>query len=683
MGEPRLHNISIENFRSIDLKVEVRLDAPVVLIHGQNGAGKTSLLSAIELALTGAVPSMERADARYKHQLLHQGADKGRIILGVEALEGAEKPFEVSLTTEGLKSSGTLNDSYSKFFNERCYLPQSALTQLLTIYQESDSRLESLLSRFVSELLGLDRLDALELGLEPARDLRNARKLATNYGPVEDEIARLRGELNRTRAQLAAADAALAQTRAELEGALTTLGLAMPATQEARAALEERLRSGNEEAALGNLADGNRQLLALRREYARQGQTLATLDASQARSTHEQAQQQLAAWRSQFSSQIDEAITGTRSFFPDAQLEVNVDPDRAVSNAISAVLAEIQRLAVIDSRAQSHTNRLIELEDALKRNATRISELDREIALIAAETGPLSLILSELLTHVHGDDCPVCGRDYRDVSKEPLTVHVARRIAELSDRAERLRVLTAERSVMEREAATLRNEKENLTVQSLTAEAAQDIQDRAAKLQNLAHTLTALRQGAGDGTRVIAAESDARQTLARITNATSEERALRSALAGQAVSVGLPAPAPTEALESIFEQLDAWHREMETTQKARLETRTRAVEQLSNFTVREAQVTALREAILRLEADQARVSQAFSTAEAIRADVRKILSAAANTRTMIVGRVFNGRLNSLWRDLFVRLAPAEAFVPAFRVPTNPTRKLEHFQNESA
>ena len=38
-------------------------------------------------------------------------------------------------------------------------------------------------------------------------------------------------------------------------------------------------------------------------------------------------------------------------------------------------------------------------------------------------------------------------------------------------------------------------------------------------------------------------------------------------------------------------------------------------------------------------------------------------------------QVFNEQLNSLWRDLFVRLAPTEAYVPFFEVPENPTRRL--------
>ena len=40
-----LKSITVTNFRSIKGSVTVPLDAPVVLIHGQNGAGKTSILA--------------------------------------------------------------------------------------------------------------------------------------------------------------------------------------------------------------------------------------------------------------------------------------------------------------------------------------------------------------------------------------------------------------------------------------------------------------------------------------------------------------------------------------------------------------------------------------------------------------------------------------------------------------
>ena len=50
--------------------------------------------------------------------------------------------------------------------------------------------------------------------------------------------------------------------------------------------------------------------------------------------------------------------------------------------------------------------------------------------------------------------------------------------------------------------------------------------------------------------------------------------------------------------------------------------------------------------------------------------------AVDSVRSEIIRRVFNDQLNRVWRDLFVRLAPAEPFVPAFRIPEAETRQLQ-------
>jgi len=62
VSSPDLTSITIKDFRSINGSITVPLDAPIVLIHGVNGAGKSSVLSALELALTGRVESLSRSE---------------------------------------------------------------------------------------------------------------------------------------------------------------------------------------------------------------------------------------------------------------------------------------------------------------------------------------------------------------------------------------------------------------------------------------------------------------------------------------------------------------------------------------------------------------------------------------------------------------------------------------------
>jgi DNA repair protein SbcC/Rad50 len=53
-----------------------------------------------------------------------------------------------------------------------------------------------------------------------------------------------------------------------------------------------------------------------------------------------------------------------------------------------------------------------------------------------------------------------------------------------------------------------------------------------------------------------------------------------------------------------------------------------------------------------------------------------LIDEARETRAKIVRKVFNEDLNRVWRDLFVRLAPEEPFVPAFALPNSAKANVE-------
>ncbi|NKL16402.1 AAA family ATPase [Rhizobium leguminosarum bv. viciae] len=84
---PRLKSLSIQNFRSLLGSVVIPLDAQVVLVHGTNGMGKTSVMSAIELGLTGAIAHMEEK-SKYHDFLTHIDTAGGSIQLALEGMNG-------------------------------------------------------------------------------------------------------------------------------------------------------------------------------------------------------------------------------------------------------------------------------------------------------------------------------------------------------------------------------------------------------------------------------------------------------------------------------------------------------------------------------------------------------------------------------------------------------------------
>ena len=76
MSPPELDTIAITDFRSIGTTLAVPLTAPIVLMHGTNGAGKSTVMSALELALTGHVAGVDEAE---REHLVHRGAEGGRM----------------------------------------------------------------------------------------------------------------------------------------------------------------------------------------------------------------------------------------------------------------------------------------------------------------------------------------------------------------------------------------------------------------------------------------------------------------------------------------------------------------------------------------------------------------------------------------------------------------------------
>src|SRR3546814_1530236 len=126
-------------------------------MHGPNGSGKTSLLSAIELALTCGVPSLSRAEPDYLSFLPHKDRPFGEVRLEVGGPDAPLRSAAVRVTTNQVSGIPILGAEEARFFSERSYLAQSTLGRLLEIYQHADKKADSRSEEHTSELQSLMR----------------------------------------------------------------------------------------------------------------------------------------------------------------------------------------------------------------------------------------------------------------------------------------------------------------------------------------------------------------------------------------------------------------------------------------------------------------------------------------------------------------------------------------------
>jgi DNA repair protein SbcC/Rad50 len=490
-----LKSLDINNFRSIRGQIHAPLDAKVVLIHGENGAGKTSLLSAVELALTGKVQSLERADPNYEKQLLHRLANEGSVLL--RTLAGtSEQNFRAVLNAAGAQSIDALDERRATFFRERAFLPQSLLGQLLQIYQDAANDSASPLAQFVGKLLGLDRLDALEAGLKPLADVRNIRKNVDGWPAAENEKSRLDRLLSDQRKVRDALNGQIRNTLSELATLCRALELQVEVREEALDEVAAAISGGSDSEAFARLADQQRRLASIRREIDA-AQSATGSSAALTPAGADEASRAFARWEAEFGERVSGFRRRVEGLLPDVSLPS--DPEQFAEAALRRLRTEQKQLSDRASQARADIARHAAAQDerdvALRQRGT----IDEEVARMSSSAGTLGSTLAELTSFIADEMCPVCDRNFREVSKVPLSEHIHDKVRTLSASAERLLTLGRTRSEMQVTIERLDREIESIAAHRLEEEALADLDRRQASgevLINELETVTdALRLG--------------------------------------------------------------------------------------------------------------------------------------------------------------------------------------------
>ena len=674
----RLKKLVVENFRSIRGEVNISLDAPVVLIHGQNGTGKTSLLAALELALTRSVPSLERADPDYMQHLPHKAApqQKGSIYLeGDIDKKLCESRIQVSQTA--IAGTQLLKPSDSRFFSERCFLAQSTLSRLLEIYQHQDSRRsDSPLTKFVKELIGLDRLDALIEGLRPAGDVRRLREPAPAYWAAREQLPVLETTVDELHDQLAAKRQEVEEVREQIVKSVASLEETDVINVDDVASLASFVQTKDEDDLLLQLARVRRDLTAMSEQWSRQGGRPDEQVRAQAASALQQAQTRFDIWNrahgallQTLASRLDEMLGGPSQ-------TAGLDPQPLWGRLNQLIASELSRIEKLNTQDAAHLARLAELNRSVAQARVRIQSLDAELGQLSDLNQQLAQALSNILPHVHSEDCPVCGRDFSEISRLPLAASLSKRIADLVQSAGRLQTLTRDRSSSVTAIAVAEREIGNVTARLLIPDVRDQLKSRQASLREMEQHVELSEAESANGQALIENWRAASKAITSIGEGDQFAVAVREQLATIAEQLLEEPPGDADDVGVSIQRLQVeaarWEEATVRRQSAKKLIAQRAAvrsQMSASIAIISKQIDTQRAAFESLSSAKGAADERIALAKDLSRRVR-------DARTEVVRRVFNDDLNSLWRSLFVRLAPDEPFVPAFALPSTPTGPVE-------
>jgi exonuclease SbcC len=683
MAGARLKSLVVENFRSLRGKVVIPLDAQVVLIHGTNGMGKTSVLSALELGLTGRVAHLANSGSPYKSYITTLGTNSGSISLSTSASVSNASPnmtgvLDFSDARFSAQPLLDLNDG--RFFSERCYLPQATLGRLLEIYNERTTGATSPLTLFVKELLGLDPLDAIIDGLDHAFHVSRIRKLVPDFRRLEALKSSLLNE--RASKERAIKDAAASATErlGRLNQFLNEIPgrdkvLAVPNSGDLDDLKIELSAVDVADRELINLSKMRSELRGLHERWS----SLPSQDVSRGQADRERADQlaneAVAAWRSGRGNELEKAFNAVRVYYPDLP-SLDVDPEKSRFEAERSARSEADRCERLLNAHAKSSESVKTLQAVAQRATVRIDELTRDLSGAAEDARSLAQALAGVVPHITGDKCPVCERDYAEHDTKSLSTHVAGKIASLTSEAGRLQALATARA---EESERLNNaERELLSAEKglLPAEDVAELTVRKALMVDLAVRLAAAKEDAADGAKLMHQVSAARQVLLTARRRDEQSVSLIPEIDSLMWMVMQRSTSEFPSLDVAFAEATRIVDERISAAQRVAGVKIKASSELALYVGDLDQLAKHQLELEKLVKQLNTVEGSLRGIETIRGRAKKISEAAAQVRSDIVKKVFSESLNKIWRDLFVRLAPSEQFVPTFKLPLKEGGKVE-------
>lgn len=193
----KLKSVTIENYRAIE-KLELPLDQSLTVLHGANGHGKTTVLSAIAVGLVGAVnflgPHLHKSNIDFSEEDWREGAASPRI--AVESTDGTIRERQGDEAIDEQKEAQRIagNDAYRLGLDEVLATREREKDIQIVAFYGTDRMLSDMPDWVLSQRgsrFRPSRLDALEGALSARTDFEG---LLTWFYFKENEELRERRE---------------------------------------------------------------------------------------------------------------------------------------------------------------------------------------------------------------------------------------------------------------------------------------------------------------------------------------------------------------------------------------------------------------------------------------------------------------------------------------------------------
>jgi DNA repair protein SbcC/Rad50 len=318
------------------------------------------------------------------------------------------------------------------------------------------------------------------------------------------------------------------------------------------------------------------------------------------------------------------------------------------------------------------------LQETIESLKTRLKEVEGSPGSPNVESARRQFeLLRSVIENIHGQDCPVCGRDFSETESGSLAGKVRLEIERLGLDIQKTELAMKQRNeISESLNATVRRldgatgrQKEIEQRLSRLAGAHQEAQAISAFITDNEHKLDELKEL----TNNVTVTQEKLRNL-DIRNAQTQEGAKESRALADEIQIN-ESDRPTE-LSALVRFLSG-----EIQRRLQVLEQRRGVEQELKTQISKAE-TAYRD-LAKTQKEISDNRQTLATISVKREQIndhvrmaRHLSQAAATAKTNLLNQVFNETLNSLWKSLYRRLARREDFVPQLSEPSLNRGKIE-------